>query len=113
LGEARKKDLHLGFTSIGPHRDNVQLFFNTYDAKTICSQGQCRAIALSLKLSMSDLLYKANNEKLLFLIDDSVAELDSEKTVQFFKLIENKGQIIVASPQGKSSNIHFSQKISL
>lgn len=113
LGEIRKKDLQLGFTSVGPHRDNVQLFFNSYDAKTICSQGQCRAIALSLKLSMSELLYNVNNEKLLFLIDDAVSELDSEKTVLFFKMIENKGQIIVATPQGKSSFTDFSQIISL
>lgn len=113
LINARTRDLQFGYTSIGPHRENVKIFFDSHEAKIFCSQGQCRALSLALKLSVSDLLYKTGEEKLIFLIDDTVAELDSEKTDNFFPLIQNKGQIFIAVPKGKNSFLNSYHTISL
>lgn len=105
LKESRNKDLFQGYTTVGPHRDNVVFMLNNRDAKRFCSQGQCRSIVLSLRLATSVLLEKYCNEKVIYLIDDTVAELDTYRTDNFFPLIQNRGQIFIAVPYGKSPSI--------
>jgi DNA replication and repair protein RecF len=101
LGEHRKRDQELGFTSLGPHRDDISLFLEKRTAKNFCSQGQCRSIVLSLKLGSVFCLEKFRKEKMLFLIDDAFSELDSDRTSRVLPLLENKGQIFLAVPELK------------
>lgn len=103
LSETRNRDKLLGFTSIGPHRDNFSVFLNEKDARLFGSQGQCRSLSLSLKLSSSICLEKHCGEKVIYLIDDILSELDSDRTDNFFPLLENKGQVFLATPKGKIS----------
>jgi DNA replication and repair protein RecF len=99
LGEHRKRDQDLGFSSLGPHRDDISIFLDKRSAKHFCSQGQCRSIVLSLKLGSVFCLEKFRKEKMLFLIDDAFSELDSERTSRVLPLLENKGQIFLAVPE--------------
>ena len=102
LSERRKCDREMGFSSCGPHRDEVRLFIDSKTAKSYASQGQCRSIALSLKLSAMSFLEAKGAKKIIILFDDAVSELDSERTARFFSLIENRGQVFIASPTGES-----------
>lgn len=99
LGGHRKRDQDLGYSSIGPHRDDVLLFLDKRTAKNFCSQGQCRSIVLSLKLGSVFCLEKFRKEKMLFLIDDAFSELDAVRTARVLPLLENKGQIFLAVPE--------------
>jgi DNA replication and repair protein RecF len=101
LGEHRKRDQDLGFSTLGPHRDDISLFLDKRTAKNFCSQGQCRSIVLSLKLGSVFCLEKFRKEKMLFLIDDAFSELDSDRTSRVLPLLENKGQIFLAVPELK------------
>jgi DNA replication and repair protein RecF len=98
LSERRKCDREMGFSSCGPHRDEVGLFIDSNTAKSYASQGQCRSIALSLKLSAMHCLEAKGAKKIIILFDDAVSELDPERTECFFSLIENRGQVFIASP---------------
>lgn len=99
----RKKDREAGFSTFGPHRDDIKIFINGKDAKKYASQGQCRSLSLSLKLSSSISLEDIFNERSIFIIDDTVAELDSFRLEKFFSLIQNRGQIFLATPLGRLS----------
>lgn len=99
LRERRKKDLETGFSSVGPHRDDVWFLLDTRLAKNFGSQGQCRSVVLSLKLSSVVCIEKYRNEKMIFLIDDAVSELDPQRTSRVIPLIESKGQIFIATPK--------------
>jgi DNA replication and repair protein RecF len=99
LGDHRKRDQDLGFSSLGPHRDDISIFLDKRSAKHYCSQGQCRSIVLSLKLGSVFCLEKFRKEKMLFLIDDAFSELDSDRTSRVLPLLENKGQIFLAVPE--------------
>lgn len=101
LVEHRKKDQQLGFSSFGPHRDDVSILLNGRAAKNFCSQGQCRSIVLSLKLGSVLCLEKYLEEKMIFLIDDAFSELDSERTSRVLPLLEHRGQIFLAIPELK------------
>ena len=70
------RDLFRGFTSAGPHRDDLLLELNGTDVRTYGSQGQQRTTALSLKLSEIALIERLRQEKPVLLLDDVFSELD-------------------------------------
>jgi len=98
LQEQRKKDLESHFTTAGVHRDNLEFYLNEMPVKQFGSQGQCRSIVLALKLSSVTSIEKYRNEKMIFLIDDAVAELDPLRTSRVIPLIEKRGQLFIATP---------------
>ena len=51
LAAAYERDIRLGFTSVGPHRDDIKISIDGTDARGFASQGQTRTAALSLKLA--------------------------------------------------------------
>jgi DNA replication and repair protein RecF len=98
LRERRKKDLETGFSSRGPHRDDVLFSINDKPAGKFASRGQCRSIVLSLKISSIVYLEKKTGKKPIILFDDAVSELDNGRTQRVFSLIEKQGQIFIACP---------------
>lgn len=104
LCERRKKDKEYGFSSIGPHRDDLKITLNDRLARTYSSQGQCRSLALSIKLAASFYIEHYCSERLIFLVDDALSDLDNERAYNFFPLIENRGQLILAIPEHVSKN---------
>jgi DNA replication and repair protein RecF len=99
LAECRKRDAELMFTSCGPHRDDARFFLDGMPAKAYASQGQCRSFALSLKLGSVLLLERCRGGGMIFLIDDAVSELDSERASRVYPLLEGRGQIFIATPR--------------
>ena len=98
LNERRKKDIEKGFSSVGPHRDDISFLLDQKPARQFGSQGQCRSIVLSLKLSSVLCIEQYRKERMIFLIDDAVSELDPQRTTRVYSLIENKGQVFIATP---------------
>jgi len=98
LRERRKSDREAGFSSQGPHRDDIGFFINGKPAGKFASQGQGRSIVLSIKTGACVFLEKITGNRPLVLFDDAVSELDSERTKRVFSLIENLGQLFIASP---------------
>ena len=62
LSRNYEKDLRLGFTTVGPHRDDVDFFISGKDAKAYASQGQTRTAALSVKLSEVEIFRELSGE---------------------------------------------------
>ena len=82
------KDLIRGFTSAGPHRDDLLLELNGCDVRTYGSQGQQRTTALSLKLSEIALIERLRQEKPVLLLDDVFSELDERRRELLLSAIE-------------------------
>lgn len=76
LEQAREKDKQLGFSTIGPHRDDISIEINGADGRKFASQGQQRTIALSMKLGEVGLFEKESGEYPVLLLDDVLSELD-------------------------------------
>ena len=75
----RKEDSLLGFTSVGPHRDDIEFFINGVSAKNYGSQGQKRSVAISLKLASLNVIYELSGEYPVCLLDDVMSELDEKR----------------------------------
>ena len=77
--ENREDDIRMGFTSVGPHRDDLILTLNKNQMKQFASQGQIRTAALSMKLSQMKILRDQSGEEPVLLLDDVMSELDRKR----------------------------------
>ena len=75
----REDDVRMGFTSAGPHRDDLLLTLNKNQMKQYASQGQIRTAALSMKLSQMRILRDLSGEDPVLLLDDVMSELDRKR----------------------------------
>lgn len=87
LGDLSTREVKLGYTQMGPHRADVELWVGDAKANTILSRGQGKMVASALKLSQARLLTTLANRTSVFLIDDVGAELDEGHSFQFFELL--------------------------
>ena len=95
------KDLVRGFTSAGPHRDDLLLELNGCDVRTYGSQGQQRTTALSLKLSEIALMERLRQEKPVLLLDDVFSELDEGRRELLLSAIEGCQGFITCTHLGE------------
>lgn len=88
LKKRLKEDLYFGYTTAGPHRDDINILINGLKAKSFGSQGQQRSAVLSLKLSEAEVLSEIKEEKPVLLFDDVLSELDSKRQDYLLNKIE-------------------------
>lgn len=96
LEDSQSNDMRLGYTSVGPHRDDIKISANSIDIRKFGSQGQQRTAVLSLKLAEIRLCERAIGETPVLLLDDVLSELDPVRCNKFCQAINNI-QTIVAS----------------
>ena len=91
-----QKDIFLGHTSFGIHRDDYEFIFNDKKADGSASRGEMRCIILALKFIESKILEDETRKEPVVLLDDIFSELDEMRQKH---LIENfkKYQMIITS----------------
>lgn len=72
-------DIRSGFTTIGPHRDDLDIEINGLSARAYGSQGQQRSAVLALKLAEAETLAGISGESPIVLLDDVMSELDQSR----------------------------------
>ena len=91
------KDLTLGYTSYGPHRDDIKVTINGMDVRTYGSQGQQRTCALSLKLAELDIIENQIKSKPVLLLDDVLSELDDDRKNKLLEYCQNTQTLITCT----------------
>ena len=79
LKNARKEDVINKITTVGPHRDDLEILINNVSARSFGSQGQQRSCALALKLGESEIIKNVTGETPVALLDDVMSELDEKR----------------------------------
>ena len=92
-----EKDLNLGYTSVGPHRDDIKIMVNNIDVRHFGSQGQQRSCALSLKLAELEIFKSNLGEYPVLLLDDVLSELDEFRREKLLKIINNFQTILTCT----------------
>jgi DNA replication and repair protein RecF len=90
-------DLFRGFTSVGPHRDDIDFDVNGMDAKAYASQGQMRTAALSVKLAEVEIFKEISGEYPILILDDVMSELDLPRRRKLLKRIEGLQTILTCT----------------
>lgn len=88
LEKTRHEDLKTGNTTIGPHRDDLEIQVDQRSARIYGSQGQQRSCALSMKLSEAVLIHNITGEQPVALLDDVMSELDAGRQDYILNHIE-------------------------
>ncbi len=93
----RDRDLLLGFTSCGTHRDDLEMRLDTYPINQVGSQGQCKTYLLALKLAQFDFLKNETKKTPLLLFDDIFDKLDAKRVERIIELTSSYhfGQIFI------------------
>lgn len=74
-----QKDLYLGHTTFGIHRDDFEFIFNGRPANGSASRGETRSIILALKFTEAKIMYEKLHQKPIVLLDDVFSELDESR----------------------------------
>lgn len=80
LTAARADDLRRGVTTLGPHRDELELHIGTLPARTHASQGEQRSLALALRLAVHEAVTETTGAAPVLLLDDVFSELDGARS---------------------------------
>lgn len=97
LFEHRAQDARMGYTTVGPHRDDLRLSLNGQDVQSFASQGQQRTIALSLRLAEIDFIYQEVGEYPVLLLDDVLSELDDRRQRKLVLSMSEKVQTVITT----------------
>lgn len=102
---SRQEDYHTGYTSIGPHRDDMDIRINDISARKFASQGQQRSAVLSMKLSEAELLYQKNGERPVILLDDVLSELDNKRQDFLLNKVEDYQVFVTCCEQSNKEQL--------
>ncbi len=94
----RFKDLAVGYSLHGTHRDDLEMLLNGFQMKREGSQGQHKTFALALKLAQYNFLHRqAGEQKPLLLLDDIFDKLDAIRVERIIQLVSSEafGQIFI------------------
>lgn len=98
FGRTRARDLILGWSSQGVHKDELEMFLGDYPLKRVGSQGQQKTFLLAMKLGQALYLGQTmGNGNPILLLDDIFDKLDSERVEQIIRLTTDNrfGQIFI------------------
>jgi DNA replication and repair protein RecF len=79
LTQNKEADIAAGFSTEGPHRDDLEILIGGKSARLFGSQGQQRSAVLALKLAEASLLKDVTGEQPVALLDDVMSELDTSR----------------------------------
>jgi len=97
LKQKRERDKILGYSSVGIHKDDLDMQIEGYSIKKAGSQGQNKTYVVAMKLAQFEYLLKAGSQTPILLLDDIFDKLDSSRVEQIIKLVvgEDFGQIFI------------------
>lgn len=95
--EHLQKDLALGYTSHGIHRDDVVFLMNGEPMRKRASQGQQKSFLIALKLAQAKIIRRTLKTPPLLLLDDIFDKLDDHRVTNLISMVNTNdfGQIFI------------------
>jgi DNA replication and repair protein RecF len=88
--------MRAGFSLFGPHRDEVLVELDGYDARRFSSRGEKRLLTLSLKIFELYHIQQVRGEPPVILLDDIFSELDETRKEKVAGAVLAGGQAMVS-----------------
>lgn len=105
LEKARRRDMLLGYTTVGPHRDEINLSLSGHNVRRIGSQGQMKSFTVALKLAVYEYLAAHAPTLPLLLLDDIFDKLDASRVERIVATVtapgHSFGQIFITDTNRK------------
>jgi len=107
LKKNRNSDIQKGYTEIGIHRDDFEVYINDNKVSIYGSQGQKRTTIISLKLAEAEVIFEEIGERPVILLDDFMSELDKKRIQGLFENIKENQVIITCTDSFKINNSKY------
>ena len=94
---SQQQDLRFGYTTAGPHRDDMLFFIEGFPIKKVGSQGQQKSFLIALKLAQFQIIKQISGKLPILLLDDLFDKLDMTRVEYLLSLVagETFGQIFI------------------
>ena len=99
----------IGFSLVGPHRDEVEFRLNGLPLRQYASQGQHKTFLVALKMAEFRYLQDHCNETPMLLLDDVFSELDPERSAKLLGTAEKTGQTFITMTDPKAAHRALSE----
>lgn len=99
LAAGRSRDRIMKSTGAGPHRDDFDFTLDQRAAKDFASEGQQRALVLSLRLAQADWFRQRTKLEPVLLADDVLGELDPVRRERFWNAVPPDSQVIATGTE--------------
>ena len=110
LKKNRKKEINIGMTDFGIHRDDYEFIHNDNNAKEYSSQGLQKLIVLAMKLSEVQIFINEYEIYPILLLDDLFSELDEKNRNNIFKSLDKSTQVFITTTDLKNINKNIIKK---
>ena len=97
LQKSLTNDILFGHTQVGPHKDDIKVYFNNTDSAAIASRGENRTIILALKIFELNILENTRQIKPILLLDDVFSELDGKRRKHLTETISSHQTFITTT----------------
>lgn len=87
LAECRMHDIARGGTSVGPHRDDLEIYVGGKEARQFGSQGQQRTAVIAVKLATLTLRRNRYGQPPMLLLDDILSDLDEVRRARLVEMV--------------------------
>lgn len=97
LDEARRHDEIVKHTSVGIHRDDIDMQLDGMPMRRTGSQGQCKTFTIALRMAQYEFLHSSTKMRPLLLLDDIFDKLDASRVERIMELVtsDSFGQIFI------------------
>lgn len=96
LAASRADDVRRAVSSVGPHRDDLDIELGGLVARTHASQGEQRSLALALRLAAHRLVTDRIGDAPVLLLDDVLSELDPARSAALLRHVP-PGQVLITT----------------
>jgi DNA replication and repair protein RecF len=112
LKQSITREKYLGHTTVGIHKDDLELKINGHSLKRSGSQGQQKTFLIALKLAEYIFLDRAAGKKPMLLLDDVHDKLDADRVFRLMEIVCGKdfGQLFITDTGAGRMNDLFSGK---
>ncbi|HEY7295782.1 MAG TPA: DNA replication/repair protein RecF [Dehalococcoidia bacterium] len=99
LHQQQRREIALGQTLVGPHRDDLQFTLDGVLVSAFGSRAQQRTAALALRLAETAFLTSADRDPPLLLLDDIFSELDETRRAAVLGALGGAEQVFVTTAE--------------
>lgn len=109
LKASRQKDCLAQRSTVGVHKDDLEINFGKQLFKNIASQGQRKSLLFALKLAEMEVIRKEKHFAPLLLLDDVFEKLDEERISNLLRKVcmENDGQVFITDTNEERLTDHL------
>lgn len=113
LAQYKDTEVAVGYTLVGPHKDDLVVTEHDKNLSTFGSRGEQRMAVLAMKMGEIYFLEERGKKKALLLLDDIFSELDIVHKKEVLRVTEGRQVIVTTADEGDADMFVKAKKIDL